>query len=67
MIVIKEFIQSFIISVISVHSLHYGLNDSQGIYFYNILINLIRKLREKENVFKLGDSNGHVGSNKKEY
>ena len=28
--------------------------------FYDILINLIRKLGEKETVVKLGDSNGHA-------
>ena len=35
--------------------------------FYDILINLIRKLGEKETVVKLGDSNGHAGSNREEY
>ena len=29
MVVIKEFVQGIIISVISVHALHYGLDDSQ--------------------------------------
>ena len=35
--------------------------------FYDILINLIRKLGEKETVVKLGDSNGHAGNNREEY
>ena len=34
---------------------------------YDILINLIRKLGEKETVVKLGDSNGYPESNREEY
>ena len=34
---------------------------------YDILINLIRKLGEKETVVKLGDSNGHPESDREEY
>ena len=40
---------------------------ARNIYFYDIIINLIRKLGEKETVVKLGDSNGHVGSNGEEH
>ena len=44
MIVIKEFIQVIIISVISVHALHYGLDDSQkhNISMISLLILLER-------------------------
>ena len=35
--------------------------------FYDILMNLIRKVGEKETVVKLGDSNGHDESNREEY
>ena len=64
MVIIKEFIQCIIVSV---HAVHYGLEIARNIYFYDILINLITKLGEKETVVKLGDSNGHAGSNREEY
>ena len=40
---------------------------ARNIYFYDNLINLIIKPRDKETVVILSDSNGHVGSNGVEY
>ena len=45
----------------------YGLDDSQKNDFYDSLINVVRKLREKEIVVIPGDFNGHVGSNPEKY
>ena len=40
---------------------------ARNIYFYDTLINFVRKLGDTISVVKLGDSDGHVGSNREEY
>ena len=62
MIVIKVLVQGIIISEISVYVPWYALDDSQKDDFYDILINFVRKLGEKE-VLVIGDFNGQIGSN----
>ena len=53
----KVLAQGIIILVISVYAPHCSLGDNQKYDFYSSLINVVRKLREKEIVITAGKSN----------
>ena len=63
MIIIKVYVQRFIISVISVYAPQYGLDNCQEDDFYDSFIDVVRTWGEKEIVVIVGYFNGHVGSN----
>ena len=63
MIVFKVLFQGIIISLISAYPIQCGLDDRQKDEFYDCLINVVRKLGEKETVVMAGDFNSHVGRN----
>ena len=47
-------------SAISVYALRCGFDESHKANFYDSLINVVRKLREKNIIVIAGDLNGHV-------
>ena len=49
--------------MVSVYAPQCGLDDSHKNDFYDSLINVVRKLWEKEILVTEGDLNGHVGRN----
>ena len=53
----KVLAQGIIILVISVYAPHCSLGDNQKYDFYNSLVNVVRKLGEKEIVIIAGKSN----------
>lgn len=60
-------VHEIIVPVISVYGLQCGLNDIHKDNFYDSLINVSRKLGEKEIVVIAGDFNDHVRSNAEDW
>ena len=65
--IIRVSIQGIIISVITVHVPQYDLYESQEENFYDSLVNVVRKIGEKEIIVIAGGLNGHVGNNAEEF
>lgn len=67
MICMKVLIQGIISSVFSFYAPQTGLDDRQKDEFCDSLINVARKLGEKEIVVIVEDVNGHIVSNPEDY